>query len=170
MGVTGPDLPSIDPPATIGHFRSRLERKQVRTRIGFTHPYTEITLAGNDSGEDRLAHRVMAIADQNRAALAIGDPVRPDRRTHCQHFLSDHKSLQKRSLLPTISARPRHADKSGLTTAATEFRRVRGHAEASRFKMSSRDFFVQKVADLYPHCFGLVRQLHRVEVNCFWHL
>src|SRR5690606_9628924 len=65
------------------------------------------------------------IADQQGSALAIGSPVRGDRRAGGQQLLEHHVTLQLRALVASEAARPRHADPAALTELATE-RRIGG--------------------------------------------
>src|SRR5690606_41063868 len=100
-------------------------RREVRTGVRLAEPDAEVGLAARDAGDDPRGKCRPRIADQQGSALAIGSPVRGDRRAAGQQLLEHHVTLQLRALVASEAARPRHADPAALAELATE-RRIGG--------------------------------------------
>ena len=132
--VARPDLASVDLPTPRHRLGPGLGGVEIGARVRLAHPDAEIALAGDDARQDRVPHRFPAVAHEHRAALPVGDPMRPHRRTRCQQLLGDHVALEKAPLPSAVAPGPRHADESLLAAAPAELRgmAVEPRAEARR--------------------------------------
>jgi hypothetical protein len=125
----------------------------------------ERELAAHDAGQDLLALGLRAEAQQQRSALAVGHPVRADRRAGGQHLLEDDVALEEAPLVSAILLRPRHADPAPRAHAAREltvesapgFRALHGRGAA--------ELLGKEMADLLPEALGFWRQVAEGEAE-----
>ena len=108
--LRGPDLGAVDAPAVRRVFGLGADRCQVGAGVGFAHADAEEAFAAGDRREDFLALLFGAEVEQQRAALAVGDPVRRDRRAGGQHLFQDDVALQRAPLAAAVLLGPGHAD------------------------------------------------------------
>ncbi|MNV93460.1 hypothetical protein D3C71_1881560 [compost metagenome] len=81
MRARGPDLAAVDDPAAVGFFCASAHRRQVGTDVGFAHADRQKRFASGDARDDLRGQYFRRKLDQQRAALAFGDPVRANRCT-----------------------------------------------------------------------------------------
>src|SRR5690606_9704412 len=124
MRESGPDLAARDEPAAIDLDAACAHRCEVRTRIRLAHPDREETLAGGDARQVLAALLFGAEAQQQRPALAVGDPGRRPPRIGREQFLGDDQPFEHAALAAAIGLRPGHADPAALAEAAGEVRVV----------------------------------------------
>src|SRR5690242_9210188 len=122
--AAGPDLAAGDGEAALDCDGLGADRGEVRAAVGLAHADAEIALALDDARQHRLTLLLAAEAQDERPALAVGHPMRADRRARRQQLLGDDVALEEAPLLPAIFLGPGHADPAALAEAATELRRM----------------------------------------------
>src|SRR5690606_14022008 len=120
VGAAGPELAAIDDPAIAVARRAGADRGEIGPGVGFAHADAERDFAANDPGDDLRRQRIGRVADQERAALSIGDPVRRYRGARREELLEHDVALEGAALPAAESLRPGHADPSTLTELAAE--------------------------------------------------
>ena len=118
--VARPDLGAVDLVAARDLLGPRADGGQVRARVRLAHPDGEGQLAARDPRQEALALLLGAEAEQQRAALAVGHPVRAHRRARGQGLLEHHVALQRGALVAAVLLGPRHADPAALAHPARE--------------------------------------------------
>src|SRR5260370_21372716 len=106
MGAAGPDLGAGELPAALHGYGAAADRGEVGARIGLAHADAEIGLAAADAGQEALALRLGAEAQQERPALAVGGPVRGDRGAGDEDLLGDDVALARGALAAAVAALP----------------------------------------------------------------
>ncbi len=127
--VGGPHLGAVDHEAAVDRLGAGASRRKVRPRVRLRHADAEVALPGGDPGQDLLPLRLGAVLQQQRAGLAVGDPMQPHRRPGGQHLLAHHVAFQGAAPAAAIARRECHAEVAGRTACAGE-RRVVAHPRA----------------------------------------
>ena len=78
-------------------------------------------ILGGDAGQESLLF-LGADAQDQRAGLAIGDPMQGNWRTGGEHLLQRHVAFQEGAFLTAVLLRPGHADPAPLPHRAAEIR------------------------------------------------
>ena len=110
MRVARPHLGAVDEVAAVDAGRPCADGREVGARVGLAHSDRERELAPHDAGQDLLALRLGAEAQQQRPALAIGHPVRAHGGARGEHLLQHDVALEEAALVATVLLGPRHAD------------------------------------------------------------
>src|SRR6516162_11007909 len=168
MRAAGPDLATIDQPTAVGLGRAGRGREDVRARVGLAEADAEAQLAASDLRQDFLPDLLLAVAQDDRAALPIGGRVCAGRCTRRQHLLRHHIALEMRALVAAVLLRPGHADPALSPDSAAELARERPLAVA-RDKGPGLCLLAQNRPDLLAQFFGLGRQFDRVETEAQIH-
>src|SRR5208283_1651955 len=168
MRATRPDLAPIDQPAALGLGRAGRGGEHVRSRIGLAEPDTEAQLAAGDLRQDLLPDLLLAVTQQDRAALPIRGRMRAGRRARRQHFLGYDIALEMRALVTAVFLRPGHADPALGADPAAEFARKRPLASVWR-KGAGLRLLAQKRPHFLAQFLGLGRQLDLVEAKAETH-
>ena len=164
MRVAGPDLAPADQPSAVGLGRPGRGGEHVGARIGLAEPDAETEFAARDLRQDLLLYLLLAVAEDDRAALPVGGRMRSGRRAGRQHFLRHDIALEMRALVAAIFFGPGHADPPLGADLAAELARERALA-AVRREGAGLDLLAQKGADLPAQFLGFGRQLDRVEAE-----
>ena len=127
--------------------RAGADRGQIGAGIRLAHADREKDFAAADAGQKILALLVAAVAQQERPALPVGDPVAADRRAGCEQFLGDRIAFEKAALAAAIALRPRHADPAALAEAAAEIGGAVRAEIAVRGPAPGGEFVGDKLAD-----------------------
>src|SRR5713226_10472576 len=107
MRIARPDLGAVDAIAALDVLGPRADRGQVRARIGLAHADGEGQLALGDARKKALPLLLGAEAQEEGAALAVGDPVGGDGSARGQAFLEDDIALQRGPLVAAVLLRDR---------------------------------------------------------------
>jgi hypothetical protein len=124
VGAAGPDLRAIDEPSTVNSLRACLDGGEIRAALGLAHADGEEALTAGDSWQEARLLLFGAEAQDTRAALAVGDPVRSHRCPRCEQLFQDHEPLQRGPLMPPVPLGPRHPQPTALAELMAEVRRV----------------------------------------------
>ncbi len=111
----------VEYPASAPALGARADRGQVRTGIGLAHADAVVALAAADARQVFVALGLGAVAQDLRAALPVGDPVRGYGRAGGKQFL-DHDIARERSrLAAAVASRQGHAQPAATAEFAAEF-------------------------------------------------
>src|SRR5436309_12016629 len=110
MRTRRPDFGAVDPEAARYRLGARAHRSEIGTRVRLAHPDREITLAPGDARQDGLTLLLTAEAQEQRARLAVGHPVRAGRRAVAQKLFGDDKAVEETALAAAIFPGPGDAD------------------------------------------------------------
>src|ERR1700730_3062492 len=168
MRPARPDLAPVDQPPALGLGRPGRGGEHVRSRIGLAEADTKAQFAAGDPRQDLLSDFLLAVAQDDRAALPVGGRMRPGRRARRQHLLGHDIALEMRALVAAVFLGPGHPDPALGPDLAAEFARKRPLAVA-RGKGSGLSFLAQEGTDLLAQFLGLGRQLDRVEAEAETH-
>src|SRR6516165_9599926 len=130
MRAAGPDLAPIDQPAPVGLGRPSRGGEHVRSRIRLAEPDAEAQLAAGDPRQDLLPDFLLAIAQNDRTALAVGGRMRARRGARGQHLLGHDITLEMRAFMAAVFFRPGHADPALGPDPTAELARERALAVA----------------------------------------
>src|SRR5262249_7374508 len=158
MRVRRPHLGAVDEIAAVRARRARANGRQVGARVRLAHADRERELAADDAGQDLLTLRLRAEAEQQRAALAIGHPVRAHGRAGGEHLLHDDVALEKGALVAAILLRPRHPDPAARADAARELA-VESAPRARAPGGPRAEFLLEEVAHFGAEALGFGRQV-----------
>jgi hypothetical protein len=165
MGVARPHLGAVDDVAAILAHRPRANRGQVGAGVWLAHADGEGELAPHDGRQEALALRLGAEAQQQRSALALGDPVRAGRGTGGEQLFEQHVALQERPLLTAVALGPREPDPAAGAELAAEL----GIEAAPRSRPAHRrpipERLTEERADLLAEGLGLRWQVEQLEVE-----
>src|SRR6185369_6772552 len=75
LRAAGPDLLAVDLPAALNLAAAGPDAREIGARAGLAHADAERVIAGRDARQQTLALHLGAEAQQQRAALAVGNPV-----------------------------------------------------------------------------------------------
>ena len=165
--VARPDLAPVDLPPAVYRLRPALRGVEVGARVRLAHADAEVALAGHDARQDRVPHRLAAVAHEHRAALPVRDPVRPHRRARRQQLLGDHVALEEAPLAPAVAPGPSHADEPLLAAAPAELRRVAVEPRAETRREGSRvDLAREELAHARPQGLGGLGKGRVLEAGC----
>ena len=145
-------VPSMRQPS-FGPLGTGAHRGEIGAGVGLAHADGEVAFAGGDPGQDRLALRLAAEAQQQRAALPVCDPVGVDGRARRQQLLDHDVALQRRALVPAVAPGPGHPDPAARAQRTAEGGRpVRAEVRIRppalgllRFGDEGADLFAQRV-------------------------
>ena len=163
MGARGPDLGAVDPEAARHRLGTGADRGKVGARVGLAHADREEALAGGDARQDRLALLLAAEAQQQRAGLAVGDPVGAGGRAVAQQLLGDDVALEEALLRAAILLGPGDADPALLAELAAELRREGIPAGEAVLRLHLGQRLLEESADFDTQLFRFGRQVKRRE-------
>ena len=148
-------LRAVDQPAAhvaaLGGGRLDRGGEDVGAAVGLGEADGEARLAADDLRDDLAPHLLLAVAEDHRPRLPVGDPVEGDRRAVRQHLLDHHVALKMRAPVPAIRLREGQADPAALGDLAAELRRPGALAAgAERRECSLGDLLAQEGAHLEP--------------------
>ncbi|MNT23361.1 hypothetical protein D3C72_1587780 [compost metagenome] len=158
MGIGGPDLAPAQTPAFRATGGAAAHAGQVRPRVRFAHADAEKRLAGADARQEKILLRVVAEFQDQRPALAVGDPVRRHRSTGRQQFLDQHEATECIQPGTAISSRQGQADPATLRQLATETGVKTGPTAGPYIRRDARQLLGQKTFDLGTKGLGVWRQ------------
>jgi hypothetical protein len=164
VGIGGPELGAVDQPAALDPLRPRAHRRQIRARVRFAHADGKEALAPGNGGQVGLPLDFGAEAQQQVAALAVGDPVRAHRRPRRHQFFRDHVTLEEAALAAAITFRPGHADPATLAQLAGKLRVVAG-GEVGVRPGQVRALAGEELPDLATQRPGLLGQADPIELQ-----
>src|ERR1035437_2672022 len=121
MGVAGPYLGAIDPPAAVGLCCFCFGSEQVGAGAWLAHADDEAQFAAANAGQDVLLDVLRCVFEQNRAALPVGNKVQAHRGVGDAEFFSDDVTLEKIALTAAVFFWPGHADPALGADALAEF-------------------------------------------------
>ena len=90
VGVGGPDLLAVEHKALVVGRGTRLHAGQVRARIGLAHANAKERLATAHARNVELLLCLGAVFQDQRRALAVGNPVRAHGRAEVEELLDQH--------------------------------------------------------------------------------
>ena len=120
-------------------------------------PMQKNSFAGGDPRQDVLL-LVGADAQDQRAGLAIGDPVQRDRRTGGQHFLQHDVAFQRGALMAAILLRPGHADPAARPILRLNSASMPVQDSRVLHRLAIGQLGFQEVADFQAQSFGFGRR------------
>jgi hypothetical protein len=163
MGAARPHFRSVEQPAAFGAGRPGTHRGEIRAGIGLAHPDTEGALGPGDGGQEALPLLLGTEAQDRRAHLAIGDPVRRYRRAGSQQLLGDHASLQRGPAAPSVFGRHGHADPAASGQRAAK---LPVPADQPAVTLRNESLVREELANLGPEGSGGRRQFRRARHQC----
>lgn len=120
MRIGGPDLAAVEQPAAVARLGAGADAGQVGARVRFAHADAEKSLGAADARQVEAALLLGAVFQDQRRALAVGDPVRRDRRACAQQFFRQHEAREMPARGAAVFARQRHAQPAALGQGAAE--------------------------------------------------
>ena len=102
VGVRGPDLGAVYHPAVGCRFRLRAQRSQIGAGIRFAHADAETGSTRGDLRDDLVLLRFRPVADDQRSALTVGDPMETGGRTCGEAFLDNDVAFEGAEAVPTV--------------------------------------------------------------------
>ena len=120
MRAGGPHFLAVDDPIVAVTACRRADRGKVRTRARFAKADAGKCLAAGNRGYPAPLQPVVAETQQQRPALPVRDPVRPDRGTSRQQFFDHYIAFELAALVPPVLLGPRHAEQARITQFAAE--------------------------------------------------
>jgi hypothetical protein len=163
VGVRGPDFLAVQQPARIALHRTGSHTRQVRTRAGFAHANAVKSLAPANGRQVALLLRFGAVLEQQGAALAVGDPMRADRRAKVQKLFHQHVTRKRASPCATISWRERDAQPTLAGQGSAEFGVVTHPRTCAHMGRHTAHGFGQKCPHLQAQRLILRRNGRRVQ-------
>jgi hypothetical protein len=119
LRVAGPDLLAVDAPATVGELLgARAHRSEVRSGAGLRHADATQDLAARHAGQILLTLLFGAVSQQVRPRLAIGNPMRADRRTRGEQLFEQYVAFERAAFVAAVALRPDHADPAACAELA----------------------------------------------------
>ena len=110
--------------------------------------------------------RSLAVLEDDGAALAVGDEVRPGRRGDDAEFLGDDVTVEIAALMAAVLLRPGHADPALGADALGELAVEAVAPEAGgRVDRAALDLLGEEGADFAAQDLGLGRQAERIEAD-----
>ncbi|MNN24064.1 hypothetical protein D3C81_1374780 [compost metagenome] len=158
MGVGGPDLAPAQAPTFRATGGTAAHTGQVRTRVRFAHADAEKRLAGADARQEKILLCIAAELQDQRPALAVGDPVCRHRSTGRQQLLHQHKATERIQSGTAISGGQSQADPAALRQLPTETCIEAGPAARSHTRRNPWQMLGQKSLDLSTKGFCVWRQ------------
>ncbi len=138
--------------------------------LGSRKADAEAQFARGDARQDLLLHRLLAVAQQHRAALPVGGRIGAGRRAVRQHLLDHDVAFEMRALMAAVLLRPGHADPAlGADLAGEQPRGFDRGPLAVRAERAGLDLLPQEGAHLLAQFLALRRQLDRIEVKIVRH-
>ncbi len=141
------------------------DRGEVGAGIGLAHADAEIAFAARDLRQIGALLRLGAEAQDERAGLAVGDPMRARRRARRQHLLGHDIAFERRPAAPAIALRPGHADPAARTHGAAELGRELAPAAQARLERAGATLLVEEATDVGAQPLRLGRKAGRLEVE-----
>jgi hypothetical protein len=126
MRVGGPDLAAVDPPPARHLLRPRAQAGEVGAAVGLGEADGEGQLAADNPGDELALLLLGAQPQDQRAGLAVADPVGGDGGADGQHLLQHHVALHGGALAAPVRLGPGHADPAAPADLLREFP-VEGH-------------------------------------------
>src|SRR5271156_4532909 len=166
--AAGPDLAPVDQPTAVGLGRAGRGGEHVGARIRLAQTDAKAQFAGSNLRQDFFPDLLLAIAQDDRAALAVGGRMGAGRRVRRQHLLGHDIAFELGALVPAVFLGPGHADPTLGSDLAAELARERALA-VMRGKGPGFLLLAQKRADLLAQFLGLGRQFDRVEAKAGGH-
>lgn len=118
--IGGPDLAAVQAPAARHGLGAGADAGQVGARAGLAHADAEEGLGAADARQvEGLLRRRAELEDQRRA-LAVGDPVRRHRCARTQQFLGQHEAREMAAPGAAVFARQRQAEPAAFGQLAAE--------------------------------------------------
>src|SRR5499425_2220458 len=165
MRVARPDLGAVDAVAPFHSLGAGADGGEVRARVRLAHADGEGELAPGDAGEEALALLLGAEAQEERAALPVGDPVGGGGGARGQRLLEDYVALQRRPLVAAVLLRPRHADEARLAELARELAVEAAPGERALGGAAAAQLAGEAIADLLADLLRLQGKLAQGEVE-----
>src|SRR5947208_1083449 len=163
--VAGPHLGAVDEIPSGDALRPGPERGEVRAGVGLAHPDRECELTPRDGRQEPLALAFRAEAEEQRARLPVGHPVRRDGRPRSHHLLQHHVPLERRALVAAVALGPRHADPAARADLAAELAIEPAPGVRAPAGRAVAELGPEKVAHLLAEGPGLRGQLAEVEAK-----
>src|SRR5262249_52741528 len=120
VSVARPHLGAVDPIAAVDLLGTRADRGEVRARVRLAHAGGERPRAAPDARQEALALLLRPEAQEQRAALPVGEPVGRDRGPCRQHLLQYDVAPESRPLVAAVLLGPYHPDPSAGTHLPAE--------------------------------------------------
>src|SRR5258708_35860862 len=86
------DFAAVQAPSVLAAGGASADAGKVGACIGFAHAYAEKRLSGTDSRQVEPALRFGAELENQRPALAVGDPMRRNRGTSGRHVFDEQRA------------------------------------------------------------------------------
>ena len=93
---------------------------EVGAGLRLAHADAEEDFAAADARQDGALLRLAAVAQDQRRALPLGDPVRRDRRAAREQLLDQHEARERVAAAAAVFARQREADPAARAERAAE--------------------------------------------------
>ena len=154
VGEAGPDLGAVDDIAAPDFRGLGLDRCEIGPNIRLAHADGEIRLPGGDAGQQGLALFLGPDAQDQRAGLAVGDPVQRDGRAGGEHFFQHHIAFQSGALVTAVFLRPGHTDPAFGAHRAAEILVHAGPGFGPLHRLAMGEMGFQEVAHFLPQGFG----------------
>ena len=165
MGIARPDLGAVDLVAAGDALGARTQRREVGARVGLAHADRERQLAAGDRRQEPLPLRLGAKSKQERAGLAVGDPVGRHRRSGRQHLLEHHVALERAPLVTAVALGPRHGDPAARAHLLAELAVEAAPRVRAPHRRGVAQLVAQELAHLPPQGLRLRRQLAQLEAE-----
>ena len=120
VSSTGPHFLPGEDPAAVGANRLHRCGCQIRSRLRLTHSDCRKVTSRSNFRQDPPALLLVAVRQQTRTYLTVGDPVRGHRGTGGKEFLGHHVAVQVAQAAPAILLRDGQAQKAGVAKSCTE--------------------------------------------------
>ena len=114
MRAGGPHFLAVDDPLVAVTACRRADRGKVRARARFAKADAGECFAAGNRGYPAPLQPVVAETQQQRPALPVRDPVRPDRGTSRQQFFDHYIAFELAALVPPVLLGPRHAEQARI--------------------------------------------------------
>ena len=120
MRVRRPQLAAVDAKTAVDLHCARARPRKVGAGIRLAHADAERQVAACDPREEVILLLVGAIAQDVRAALAIGGPMEADGCAGGEHLLDQHVAFERGAFVAAVFLGPGHADPAALGHLAGE--------------------------------------------------
>src|SRR6516164_8510272 len=150
MGVRGPDLGPVDEEAALNRNRAGAGGRKIGAGVGLTHADAEIAFPRRDTRQDGLALFLGPEAQQERAALAVCDPMSPHRGAGREHLFENDVTLERGAFVATVALGPGHADPAARAHLAAKFRIATAPGAGPRSGRPSAQFTGEELTNFGP--------------------
>ncbi|MPM49515.1 hypothetical protein SDC9_96245 [bioreactor metagenome] len=153
--IGGPDLLAVEQKALVVGHGLGAHTGQIRARVGLAHADAEKRLALADLGDVELLLRLGAVLQDQRCALAVGNPVRADGCAEIQKLFHQHIARERAAPATAILLGQRHTQPALGTQLAAELAVVAAPGARADVRRHVAGGFGQECAHFAAQCLVL---------------